>query len=139
MIEPKRPAWRHPAAAPTNTIGVTISPEQPGSRVIEVNADFTADAYQGTGLSLSADPMVPRPRSRQRAESRQVSPTWAEPPHARVASVATSFTGTTAGLILPDALWTASITFSVPCPSASGASLPMSRTLTTNASGRSRK
>ena len=46
----------------------------------------------------------------------------AEPPPPSVTRVAMSFTGTTLGSTFPDFLWTASITFSVPCPSASGAS-----------------
>ena len=63
----------------------------------------------------------------------------ADPPQASVTIVATSFTGITAALILPDFVWIASMTFSVPCPSASGASHLMSTMLTTKATGSSRK
>jgi hypothetical protein len=45
-----------------------------------------------------------------------------EPPTAMVNTVATSLTGATVVRIRPHRRWTASITFSVPCPVASGAS-----------------
>ncbi len=44
----------------------------------------------------------------------------AEPPAARVMTVAINLTGTVRGFILPAYLWIDSMTFSVPCPLASG-------------------
>ena len=45
----------------------------------------------------------------------------ADPPQARVTTVATSFTGTTFREMRPPWRWIASMTFSVPCPAAPGA------------------
>lgn len=86
--------------------------------------------------------------SRKRLASNDDSPApiWAhgpsfpaEPPQASVTIVASNLTGTTLALIRPDEVCIASITFSVPCPSASGASFLTSTTLIKNAIGRSRK
>ena len=60
------------------------------------------------------------------------------PPNARVMTVVTSFTGTTIAFILPERLCTASMTFSVPCPPASGARKSMTTVLTRSATGRRR-
>ena len=59
----------------------------------------------------------------------------AEPPPARVITVATSFTGTTANGIRPACSCKAAITRSVPLPSASGASQSTSAALINNVTG----
>ena len=72
-----------------------------------------------------------------------VAPIWAagpslpaEPPAEMVTTVARSFTGATFGFILPLCLFTASMTFSVPWPSASGERYFTSRVLASRAKGR---
>nr|WP_237705972.1 hypothetical protein [Methanocella conradii] len=63
----------------------------------------------------------------------------AEPPKAMVIMVAMAFTGTTMKFIFPDRRWTASITFSVPCPLASGARCLTINSLRKSAMGRRKK
>jgi len=61
----------------------------------------------------------------------------ADPPEARVRIVATSLTGTTPRGIRPSRRWIASMTFSVPCPAASGAKNATSPQLRNRPSGSS--
>jgi hypothetical protein len=62
-----------------------------------------------------------------------------DPPTAIVSTVATSLIGATFGAIRPQRRWTASMTFSVPCPAASGASTCTSTAAASRPGGRSQR